>query len=360
MYLAPLNYDRYFRKVFSEISIAKRFLEDFLDVNIQSIEPLNKEYKITDAASAVEFDFRCKIDNNFIIIDMQQWYKTDIMKRFYAYHSVATAIQLENLATAKSHKIGDTAIDIKNYSIIEPVITVVWLADENLGLKDDFISYIMTPETVSKFLQDNYLWENADMQQLLAARTSELLKINNKTKEIDFLAQNRLIYVFQKNIIKNNKLSKYYPWFDFAEKTRKKDNKKTDFSEFKKDEVFSEVIKRLDREKLTNNDEMYILEYEKSMAAMNRVSEESKEEGVRLGKAAMQILIDVAEQEKEKAEQEKEKAEQEKEKAEQEKENIIINLLNSNLMSADQIIVILQVSQEYVAKIQQKINNLQN
>ena len=46
MYLAPLNYDRYFRKVFSEISIAKKFLEDFLDVTIETIEPLNKEHKI--------------------------------------------------------------------------------------------------------------------------------------------------------------------------------------------------------------------------------------------------------------------------------------------------------------------------
>jgi len=38
MYLAPLNYDRYFKKVFSDTTIAKRFLEDFFDKEIQSIE----------------------------------------------------------------------------------------------------------------------------------------------------------------------------------------------------------------------------------------------------------------------------------------------------------------------------------
>ena len=40
MYLAPLNYDRYFKKVFSDERIAKRFLEDFLGVTIASLEEL--------------------------------------------------------------------------------------------------------------------------------------------------------------------------------------------------------------------------------------------------------------------------------------------------------------------------------
>ncbi len=50
MYLAPLNYDRYFKKVFGDVKIAKRFLEDFFDVTIESIELLTNEHKITDAA----------------------------------------------------------------------------------------------------------------------------------------------------------------------------------------------------------------------------------------------------------------------------------------------------------------------
>ena len=38
MYLAPLNYDRYFKKVFSDLKIAKYFLQDFFDIEIESRE----------------------------------------------------------------------------------------------------------------------------------------------------------------------------------------------------------------------------------------------------------------------------------------------------------------------------------
>ena len=48
MYLAPLNYDRNFKKVFSETRIAKRFLEDFFDVEISEMELLPFKHKITD------------------------------------------------------------------------------------------------------------------------------------------------------------------------------------------------------------------------------------------------------------------------------------------------------------------------
>ena len=58
MYLAPLNYDRYFKKVFKDTRIAKRFLEDFFDTKIESIEMLEMRHKLTDDAFAVEFDFR--------------------------------------------------------------------------------------------------------------------------------------------------------------------------------------------------------------------------------------------------------------------------------------------------------------
>ncbi|MBI4647350.1 MAG: hypothetical protein HY738_12385 [Bacteroidia bacterium] len=68
MYLAPLNYDRYFKKVFGNEKIAKRFLEDFFDVQIETIELFTIHHKITDDATAVEFDFRCKIDEQFVII----------------------------------------------------------------------------------------------------------------------------------------------------------------------------------------------------------------------------------------------------------------------------------------------------
>ena len=86
MYLAPLNYDRFFKKVFKDPAIAKEFLEDFLDVTISDIEKLDEKHRVTDDASVVEFDYRCKVDVKFVIIAMPQWYKADIIKRFYLYH----------------------------------------------------------------------------------------------------------------------------------------------------------------------------------------------------------------------------------------------------------------------------------
>ncbi len=45
MYLAPLNYDRFFRKVFSDPEISRRFLEDFLGTEIRSMEFLKGRQK---------------------------------------------------------------------------------------------------------------------------------------------------------------------------------------------------------------------------------------------------------------------------------------------------------------------------
>jgi hypothetical protein len=42
MYRAPLNYDRFFKKVFGNKKIAQRFLEDFLDIVME----LRKRHKV--------------------------------------------------------------------------------------------------------------------------------------------------------------------------------------------------------------------------------------------------------------------------------------------------------------------------
>lgn len=97
MFVAPLNYDRFFKKVFSDLNIAKAFLEDFLDIKIESITKLDNKHSVTDDATIVEFDYRCKIEGNYVIIDMQQWYKKDIVQRFYVYHSLNTVLQLEDM-----------------------------------------------------------------------------------------------------------------------------------------------------------------------------------------------------------------------------------------------------------------------
>ena len=205
MYLAPLNYDRYFRKVFSDLDIAKRFLEDFFDTTISHLEAISLEHKITDAAASVEFDFRCLMDGQPVIIDMQQWYKMDIVKRFYLYHSVSTALQLENIP-AKNLGLPDNKTKaVKDYNRLVPVVTLIWMTNDMLGSEDDFISYAMAPETVTAFIRDKSLWKDENLLEILKKRDEVIHAMDNKSKGLDFLSQNRLIYVLQKNIVKNKK-----------------------------------------------------------------------------------------------------------------------------------------------------------
>ena len=87
--------------------------------------------------------------------------------------------------------------------------------------------------------------------------------LNNESKGIDFLAKNRLIYIFQKNIVKNKKISKYFDWFELAEKTKDKENEENDFIKYKKNKTFMAVIQRINKDKLESEDFTYIDDYEK-------------------------------------------------------------------------------------------------
>jgi len=283
MYLAPLNYDRYFKKVFSEPKIAKRFLEDFFDIVIDEIELLPTKHKVTDSASVVEFDFRCKIKDNYVIIDMQQWYKTDIVKRFYMYHSMNTVLQLEKIPD-KNIDLGDNKKkETKDYNEIIPVITFIWFADDNLNFTVDFVSYIMTSEMVHDFLRNKNLWKEENFVELMKEREKCLEVINNKTKKLDFLQQNKLIYAFQPNIFKNKKINKYFRWFDFAEKTKNEKNVKSWFEEYAKDDIFAEIINRISTEKFEQSDWDYITEQEDFTEKVKRYEKVFVEEGVSEG-----------------------------------------------------------------------------
>ena len=83
----------------------KKFLEDLLGVKITEIKLLSVENKLTDASVTVKFDFRCKIHGQYVVIEMQQKYKVDVIKRFYLYQAVATALQLETLKPNAATKI---------------------------------------------------------------------------------------------------------------------------------------------------------------------------------------------------------------------------------------------------------------
>ena len=74
------------------------------------------------------------------------------------------------------------------------------------------------------FIHNQALWAENDLSQLLLKREIVLQAMENRHKDLDFLRQNRLIFMFQNNIIKDTKFTKYRKWFDFAEKTRNKKN----------------------------------------------------------------------------------------------------------------------------------------
>ena len=97
--------------------------------------------RVTDDARAVVFDFRCKIEGSYVIIDMQQWYKSDVVYRFYTYHCLSTVLQLEDLPVKQILLSNGKFKEVKNYSSLEPVITLIWMVDDNLGSTDDYVGY---------------------------------------------------------------------------------------------------------------------------------------------------------------------------------------------------------------------------
>jgi len=289
MYLAPLNYDRYFKKVFSDTRIAKRFLEDFFDITIDKLEILPTKHKITDNSTAVEFDFRCKIKDSFIIIDMQQWFKTDIVKRFYMYHSMNTVLQLEKIPDKSIDLEENKKRDIKDYDKLIPVITLIWLADDNLNFKEDFVSYTMTSDTLNDFIRNKNLWKKENILEIISERNKCLEIIDNRTKKLDFLQKNKLIYAFQPNIVKNQKYSKYFDWFELADKTRNKLNEKGWFDKYLKDDIFAEIIKRINTETFEQADWDYINNQEDFIEKVKRFEQVFIDEGVEQGKYLKQI-----------------------------------------------------------------------
>ncbi len=172
---------------------------------------------------------------------------------------------------------------IKDYSELIPVITLIWMVDDTLNFRDDYVIYTMTPEIITEFVSNHLLWQNENLTDLLKQRELALSQLNNRTKKLDFLRKNRLIFAFQKNIVKNKKFAKYYNWFDLAEKTRNRLNEKADFLKFAEDGIFAEIMRRISKESLKQDDYTYIDDYEKFIERVRRydkgVFEDGREEG---------------------------------------------------------------------------------
>ncbi len=92
------------------------------------------------------------------------------------------------------------------------------------------------------------------------------------------------IYAFQKNIVKNKKYSKYFKWFDLAEKTANKNNTKEDFVLYEKDEVLMKVIRRINMETLKPYESDYIDDYNETLKEIELWNKTMRDEGMREGK----------------------------------------------------------------------------
>lgn len=262
MYAAPLNFDRFFKKVFSDVNIAKKFLEDFFDIVIEEIVLVSVKHRLTDAAALVEFDFRCKINGKYIIIDMQQAYKTDVVKRFYVYHALNSGMQLETLPKKVVTATSGKKYEVKTYEGILPTITLIWMADDTFNFEIETLTFSLSPEQTVDFIKNNELWASKDMEKICKAREEILTLLNNDSKELDFLPQNKIIYAFQKNIVKSKRFQKYNEWFDFAETTQNPKNTKNDFEKFKKNETLMAVLERIKTDTLDEEERSLIDEWE--------------------------------------------------------------------------------------------------
>ncbi len=290
MFLAPLNADHFFRKAFSDLNTAKAFLQDVLGVVIEDIKRLPLKKKLSDDAVVVEFDFRCIIDGQPVIIEMQRGYLDDVVLRFYLYFAACTALQLENLPLKEVTTRRGKLKKVASYEGVEPVITLIWMAEDCLGTSENFLSFSMLPEAVASFVKNEENWINQDWQHLARQREKLLAMLNNQTKSMGFLSKNRLIFAFQKNIVKNKPASPYFKWFDFAEKTRNHNNRKEDFKQYLNDKDMNSIIQRINQEVLDEEDFSYIEEFETERRA-GRVEgrEEGRvegfEEGLKIGEA---------------------------------------------------------------------------
>ncbi len=195
------------------------------------------------------------------------------------YHSMNTVLQLERMPDKSIDLDNNKKRDVKDYDKLISVITLIWLADDDLNFKDDFVSYTMTSETVNNFIRNKNIWKEENILELIAEREKCLDIIDNRTKKLDFLQKNKLIYAFQPNIVRNQKYSKYLDWFELAEKTRNKLNEKAWFDKYMKDEIFAEIIKRISTETFDQSDWDYVNNQESFIEKVKRFEQVFIDEG---------------------------------------------------------------------------------
>ncbi|MDZ7879623.1 MAG: hypothetical protein U5L45_18240 [Saprospiraceae bacterium] len=310
-----MTIDLLFKKVFSDPDIARSFLEDLLGILITEIVVLGIEHKLSDDAVIVKFDYRCKVNGEYVIIEMQQQYKKDVIKRFYLYHCLDTALQLEMLQSIEMIRPNGEKYKEKVYSGVVPVHTILWMVDDSLNFNDDFIVFTTLPELAKDFISDETLWSQP-LEKIVTARAETLKILNNTTKDLGFLQKNRMIYVFQENIVKNRRNRPYNKWFDLAKKSKNPKNVKSDFDEFKDSKVMAEVIRRLEKTKL----EPYEYKYVSDLYQYENMLDQTKREAERMAQEVMQTKQEAARSQQEAARSQQEAARSQQEAARSQQE----------------------------------------
>ena len=193
------------------------------------------------------------------------------------------------------------------------------MVNDSLGFSDDYVSYSSLPDALALFIRNNTLWQSADKKMLTNERNKLLKLLDNNTKNLNFMQENKLIYAFQKNIVKNAKYTKYYEWFEFAERSLKKDNTEADFEKYNNRDVFLEMMHRLKAGTMTNEDADLIVLYNEFIHTVDDLEEAIKQEKQRAEKAQKQLRT-----EKQRAEEAQKQLQTEKQRAETEKQQRLI------------------------------------
>jgi len=72
-------------------------------------------------------------------------------------------------------------------------------------------------------------------------------------------------------------------WFELAEKTKNKLNEKSDFLQYAEDDIFAEIIRRISKDTLSQEDYTYIDDQEQFNERLKRWEEPIYQDGMREG-----------------------------------------------------------------------------
>ncbi len=135
--------------------------------------------------------------------------------------------------------------------------------------------------------------------------------MDNKHKNLDFLSTNRLIFMFQPNILRNLQEDKaYFPWVEFAARTRNPNNTADDFKKYSKNPIFIQVMEKLKTTVLTHDDFEYVTDFEAYAIGVQNYNDSVRRQVMRDVKEEIEEIVKNAEQDKQRAEQDKQRAEQ--------------------------------------------------